>query len=80
MERTSHQVIPIYGMPKDSPPHGLSFEAMVLDDLEYATSTFNAYVDMSRDYTTWFVKSSARPNIGDVPMSGGRVLGGVVPA
>ena len=80
MERTFHQVIPIYGMPKDSPPHGLSLEAMVLDDPKYATNTFDAYVDMSRDYTTWFVKSSVGPNIGDVPMNGGRVLGGAVPA
>ena len=37
-ERTFHQVMPVYGVPRDPPPHGLSFEAMVLDDLEYVTS------------------------------------------
>ena len=51
-ERTFHQVMLVYGMPRDPPPHGLSFEAMVLDDPDYATGTFDAYVDMSRDYST----------------------------
>ena len=67
-------------VPKDPPPHDLSFETMVLGDLAYVTGSFNAYVDMSRDYSTWFVESSARPIIGDVLMSGGRVLGGNVHA
>lgn len=72
--------MPVYEVPRDLPPHGLSFEAMVLDDPDYATGTFDAYVDTSRDYSTWFEESSMGPIIGDVPMSGGRVLGGVIRA
>jgi len=37
-------------------------------------------VDISRDYAAWFTESSTMPIIGDVPVSGGRVLGGVVRA
>lgn len=72
--------MPIYEVPKDLPPHGLSFEAIVLDDLDYTTGASNAYVDTSRDYSTWFVESFVGPIIEDVPVSGGRVLGGVVRA
>ena len=78
MERTFHQVMPVYRIPRDLTPHGLSFKAIVLDDLEYAMGAFNAYVDISRDYSTWFAKSSIGPIIGDVPVSGGKVLEGVV--
>ena len=39
--------MPVYGVPKDLPPHGLSFKAMVLDDPNYAMGAFDAYVDMS---------------------------------
>ena len=70
--------MPIYGVPRDLPPHGLSFEAIVLDDLNYAMGIFDVYVDMNRNYSTQFVKSSAGPIIGDVPVSGGKVLEGVV--
>ena len=35
-------------------------------------------MDISRDYATWFVESFVGPIIGDVPVSGGRVLGGIV--
>lgn len=72
--------MPVYRVPRDPPPHDLSFEAMVLDDPDYATSAFDAYVDMSRDYSTWFTESSARPIIGDVPVSGGKVLRGTIRA
>lgn len=51
-ERTFHQVMRVYRVPRDPPPYGLSFEAMVLDDLEYTISAFDAYVDKSRDYST----------------------------
>ena len=37
-ERTFHQVMPIYGVPRDPPPRGLSFEAMVMGGPDYATS------------------------------------------
>lgn len=48
-ERTFHQVMPVYGVPKDPSPHDLSFKAMVLDDPDYAMGAFNAYMDKSRD-------------------------------
>ena len=51
-EKTFHQVMPIYEVPRDLLPHDLSFKAMVVDDPDYATGTFNAYVDTSRDYLT----------------------------
>ena len=78
MERTFDQVMPVYRVPRDLTPHGLSFKAIVLDDLEYTMGAFDAYVDTSRDYSTWFAKSSVGPIIGDVPVSGGKVLEGVV--
>ena len=53
-KKTFHQVLPIYEVPWDLPPHSLSFKAMVLDDLDYAMGTFDAYVDTSKDYSTWF--------------------------
>ena len=77
-KRTFHQVMSVYGVPRDPPPYGLSFEAMVLDDLDYVTGAFDAYVDTSRDYSTWFVKYFAGPIIGDVLVSGGRGLGGAI--
>ena len=77
-ESTFHQVMPIYGVPRDLPPLGLSFESIVLDDLAYATGSFDAYVDTNQDYPIWFAESSTRPIIGDVPVGGGRVLEGIV--
>ena len=68
----------VYRVPKDPPLHGLSFEAMVLDDSDYAMGAFDAYVDTNKDYSTWFTKSSTGPIIGDVPVSVGRVLGGAI--
>lgn len=58
----------------------MSFEAMVLDDPDYATGAFDAFVDMSRDYSSWFAESSTRPIIRDAPVSEGRVLGGIIRA
>ena len=68
----------IYGVPKDLPPCGLSFEAMVMGGPDYVTGTFDAYVDTSRDYSTGFAEFSTGPIIRDVPVSGGRVLGGII--
>ena len=70
--------MPVYGVPRDPPPHDLTFEAMVLDDPDYATGALDAYIDTSRDYSTWFAESSTWPIIGDVLVSGGRVKGGAV--
>ena len=70
--------MPVYGVPRDPPPHDLTFEAMVLDDPDYATGALDAYIDTSKDYSTWFAESSTWPIIGDVPVSGGRVLRGAV--
>ena len=67
-------------MPRDPLPLGLSFESVVLDNLAYATGSFNVYVDNNRDYATWFTESSTGPIIGDVLVSEGRVLGGIVHA
>ena len=77
-ERTFHQVVPVYGVPKDLPPLGLSFETIFLDDSAYAMSYFDTHVDTSRDYAAWFVESSVGPIIGDVPVSGGKVLRGII--
>ena len=41
------------------------------------TGSFDAYMDTNRDYATWFIESSIGPIIGDVSVSGGRVLGGI---
>jgi len=70
--------MPIYGVPRDSPPHGLSSKTMVLDNSTYVMGSFDAYVDTSRDYFTWFVESSVGPIIGDIPVNGGRVLGSII--
>lgn len=79
-EKTVHQVMSVYGVPRDSPPHDLSFETMVLDDSAYAMGTFDAYMDTNRDYSTWFTKFSVGPIIKDVLVSGGRVLGSIIRA
>lgn len=68
----------IYGVPRDSPPHGLSFKTMVLGNSTYVTGSFDAYVDTSRYNFTWFAESSMGPIIGDIPVSGGRVLGSII--
>ena len=57
--------MPIYEVPRDPPPHGLSIGAMTLGDPNYATGAFDAYVDTSRDYSTWFVESFVGPIIGE---------------
>ena len=64
-----------YGVLRDLPPLGLSFETIVLDNPAYATSSFNAHVDTSKYYATWFAESSMGPII---PMNGGRVLGDII--
>lgn len=66
----------VFGVPRDPPPPGLSFEPVVIDDLAYAMGSFDAYVDTSMDYATWFIESSTGPMIGNVLVS--RVLGGIV--
>ena len=78
VERTFHQVILVYGVLRDLPPHTLSFETIVPGDSAYATGSFDAYMDTSRDYATWFAESSPGLINGDVPVSGGRVLGGII--
>ena len=77
-ERTFHQVMLVYGVPRDLPPLGLSFESIFLDDPVYVLCSFGAFVDASWDHATRFVESSVEPIIEDVPMSGGRVLGGII--
>ena len=60
----------VFGVPRDPPPIGLSFESVVLDDPTYATGSFDAYMETSRDYVTWFAESSTGPIIKDVPVNG----------
>ena len=79
-KKTFLQVMMFYGVPRDSPPLGLSFESTVLDEPTYAMGSFDAYMDTSRDYATWFAESFTGPIIGDVLVSGGRVLGGIIHA
>ena len=64
----------VFGVPRDPPPLGLSFKSIVLDDSAYAMGFFDAYMDTSRDYATWFVESFVGLIIGDVPVSGGWLL------
>ena len=70
----------VFRVPRDPPPFGLSFKSIVLDDSACATGSFDAYVDTNRDYATWFVESSIGLIIGDVPVNGGKVLGGIIHA
>ena len=70
----------VFGVPRDPPSLNLSFESIVMDNSAYVTGSFDAYIDTSRDYANWFAESSKGPIIGDVPVSGGRVLGGIVRA
>ena len=77
-ERTFHQVISVFVLPKDLHPFSFSFNSIVMDNPAYVTSSFDAYVETSRDYATWFTESSMGPFMGDVPVNGGRVLGGIV--
>ena len=78
VERTFHQVMLVFGVPRDPPPLGLSFESIVMDNPAYGL--FHAYMDTSIDYATWFVASSTGPIMGDIPVSEGRVLGGIARA
>ena len=50
--------MPVFGIPWDLPPPDLSFESIVLDNPAYATGSFDAYVDTSKDYPNWFAESS----------------------
>ena len=51
-----------------------------MDDPNYVTGSFDPYVDTSIDYATRFAASSTRPIMGDIPVSKGRVLGGIARA
>ena len=53
---------------------------MILDDLDYITSSFNGFVTEDTNYFTWFLQSSTEPILDDYLMSGGRVLGGTTHA
>ena len=72
--------MPNFGVLKDPPPLGLLFESIVMDNSAYAMGSFNAYVDTSIDYATWFAASSVRPIMGDIPVNRGKVLGGITRA
>ena len=42
----------VFGVPRDPPPLGLSFESIVMENPAYTMGSFDAYVDTSRDYAT----------------------------
>ena len=63
-------------VPRD-PPHKLSYSAMILDNPNYGTSSFEGFVTKDTNYVTWFLQSLAEPIIDDCLMSGGKVLGGI---
>ena len=79
-ETTFHQVMLVFGVPRDAPPLILSFESIVMENSAYAMGSFYAYMNTSRHYATWFAESSTRPIIGDVPMIRSRVLRGIIHA
>lgn len=75
-KRTFHQVMSIFRVPRDSPLK-LSNSEIILDDSNYETSSFEAFVIIDTIYVTWFLQSLIGPIIDDFPMSSGRVLGGI---
>ena len=76
-KRNFRQVMLVFGVPKDAPPIVLLFKSTVMDYLAYTMGSFDAYVDTSIDYATWFAASSVGPIMGDITVSRGRVLGGI---
>ena len=48
-----------------------------MDDLAYATSSFEGFVIEDTDFATWFLASSTKPIIDDCCLSEGKVLGGI---
>lgn len=62
-KRTFHKVMLVFGVPRDLPPLSLSFESIIMDNSAYATGSFDAYVDTSRNYAIWFIESSTGPII-----------------
>jgi len=76
---TYHQVMPIFRVPRD-PPQELSCSMLILDDLDYTTSSFEGFVTEDTDYFIWFLKSLTEPIMDDCPVSGGRLLGDIVHA
>jgi len=50
-KRTYHQVIPAFKVPRDL-PRELSCSAMILDDLDYGTSSFEGFVMKEINFVT----------------------------
>jgi len=68
-----------FRVPRDS-PRELSCSTMILDDLNYGIGSFEGFVIEGTDYITWFLQSLTMSIIDDCPVSGGRVLRGIVSA
>ena len=79
VERTYHQVMPVFKVPRD-PPHDLSCFAVILVDLNYGIGSFEGFVTKDTNYVTWFLQSLVVPIINDCLVSGGRVLDGIARA
>lgn len=54
----------VYGVSRDPPLPGLSFESILMDDQAYVIGSFDAYVDTSIDYAAWFVATFIGPIMG----------------
>ena len=78
-ERTFHQVISTFKVPRDSLLE-ISCPEVIVDKPTYVTGSFEGFLTEDTNYATWFLASSARPIIDDCPVSGGRVLRGIARA
>ena len=75
-EKTFHQVMLIFKMPRD-PSLEISCIEVVLDDLVYVISSSEGFLTTNTDYVAWFSESSVGPIVDDCLVSGCRVLGGI---
>lgn len=78
-ERTFHQVMLTFRVPRD-PPLKISCSEMIMDDPVYVTGSFEGFLIEDTDFAAWFLLSSAGPTIDDCPVSGGRMLRGIAHA
>lgn len=79
VERTFHQVMLTFRVPRD-PPLEISYPKVIVDDPAYATGSFEGFLIEDTNYAAWFLVSLAGPIINVCPLSGGRALGGITHA
>ena len=78
-ERTFHQVISTFKVPRDSLLE-ISCPEVIVDKPTYVAGSFEGFLTDDTNYATWFLASLARPIIDDCLTSGGRVLGAIARA